>query len=491
MATLEDIPTGHIGAYLRVERPEGVRPQVILYPSRELHDERAWQKLLTAAGFHAKSDAPLRWRHNPMHTDYDALQAALEWARAYTGVPRVTPISDGAYGHFAVSSQDDGSYLVACPYGKQAPLKRIGAEFDYDSKAWRVLPHLAGRLRGVLDRAVARAVDGAAAVADALADITTLSTPHITVTRYGDTARLSCIYSPDAIRVFKLNGGTWDAHAKTWNFRIINQKSYDTLRFVIEAASPHVAEDAAEQARATERRAAARAALADSRQVERRERERLRAERETAPAAPRAPRRAFVADNLPPLGVALRAPDKSWIVYTGYGRRYEIDEDMPSYMGSQFLGHEGDYACDVTYRPATSEEAAAAETAEAERAAREAERRERLAVLRQAFDHIEAAGEYPQGSHDAQGVAVYLSERDRRGQIYGSGRYLVLGEDWLWAVSRNGMDGDDWSRNNVRTGGAGAIGRRIPADAALAAQVLAAGRALELTDETTTEATSC
>lgn len=54
------------------------------------------------------------------------------------------------------------------------------------------------------------------------------------------------------------------------------------------------------------------------------------------------------------------------------------------------------------------------------------------------------------------------------------------------------MDGDDWSRNNVRTGGAGAIGRRIPADAALTAQVLAAGRALNLTDETATqEATPC
>ena len=37
--------------------------------------------------------------------------------------------------------------------------------------------------------------------------------------------------------------------------------------------------------------------------------------------------------------------------------------------------------------------------------------------------------------------------------------YIDTGE-YIWAVTNNGMDGHDWSRNNIRTGGAGAIGHR-------------------------------
>lgn len=35
----------------------------------------------------------------------------------------------------------------------------------------------------------------------------------------------------------------------------------------------------------------------------------------------------------------------------------------------------------------------------------------------------------------------------------------------------NGRDGDNWSRNNVTTGGAGAIGWRIPYDEAVACEL--------------------
>ena len=46
--------------------------------------------------------------------------------------------------------------------------------------------------------------------------------------------------------------------------------------------------------------------------------------------------------------------------------------------------------------------------------------------------------------------------------IYGGGDCIVIAEDKIWYIRNNGADGDDWSRNNVRTGGAGAIGRYIP-----------------------------
>ena len=47
--------------------------------------------------------------------------------------------------------------------------------------------------------------------------------------------------------------------------------------------------------------------------------------------------------------------------------------------------------------------------------------------------------------------------------IYGNGRWFVIQKDkkYIWKITDNGMDGDNWSRNNIPTGGAGAIGVRI------------------------------
>lgn len=46
--------------------------------------------------------------------------------------------------------------------------------------------------------------------------------------------------------------------------------------------------------------------------------------------------------------------------------------------------------------------------------------------------------------------------------IYGGGEWWVIQKEWIWHIKNNGSDGDCWSLNNVSTGGAGAIGRRIP-----------------------------
>jgi hypothetical protein len=55
--------------------------------------------------------------------------------------------------------------------------------------------------------------------------------------------------------------------------------------------------------------------------------------------------------------------------------------------------------------------------------------------------------------------------------IYGGGDWFVLGPEYLWYVQNNGMDGDNWSYNNVRTGGAGGIGHRVSATSPLAAEL--------------------
>lgn len=53
---------------------------------------------------------------------------------------------------------------------------------------------------------------------------------------------------------------------------------------------------------------------------------------------------------------------------------------------------------------------------------------------------------------------------DKHSLGYGGGTWVVIepGESYFWYVNNNGADGDDWSRNNVTTGGAGAIGYRLP-----------------------------
>ena len=53
---------------------------------------------------------------------------------------------------------------------------------------------------------------------------------------------------------------------------------------------------------------------------------------------------------------------------------------------------------------------------------------------------------------------------DKNSVGYGGGTWVVIepGGDYFWYVENNGADGDDWSRNNVQTGGAGAIGYRLP-----------------------------
>jgi len=54
---------------------------------------------------------------------------------------------------------------------------------------------------------------------------------------------------------------------------------------------------------------------------------------------------------------------------------------------------------------------------------------------------------------------------------WGGGEWWVIQESWIWYVRNNGFDGDNWSVNNVQTGGAGAIGVRVPFSDELAAQI--------------------
>ncbi len=55
--------------------------------------------------------------------------------------------------------------------------------------------------------------------------------------------------------------------------------------------------------------------------------------------------------------------------------------------------------------------------------------------------------------------------------IYGGGEWWIIQDKWIWYIQNNGHDGDYWSRNNVNTGGAGAIGVRVPYSEGLAEKI--------------------
>lgn len=78
-------------------------------------------------------------------------------------------------------------------------------------------------------------------------------------------------------------------------------------------------------------------------------------------------------------------------------------------------------------------------------------------------EYATTKGVMPTGMNELDGKRVYLQ---KQGIVYGGGSWVVIEPDerHFWYVENNGMDGDNWSYNNVVTGGAGAIGYRAPLD---------------------------
>jgi hypothetical protein len=160
--------------------------------------------------------------------------------------------------------------------------------------------------------------------------------------------------------------------------------------------------------------------------------------------------------------------EAEYLVVLTTSRRYLREDGM-----SFGVGDDSGYLYSATCRPATADEAAplvvARQAAETRLDARKA-----IAAL---HAEISRFGEYVERigaeMHVVAGEQIDVPASGDR--LYGGGDWFVIGAGdlWVWAVTNNGGDGDDWSANNVRTGGAGAIGRRVPATAELIQQIRA------------------
>lgn len=145
----------------------------------------------------------------------------------------------------------------------------------------------------------------------------------------------------------------------------------------------------------------------------------------------------------------------------------EIERGYPAYLyvlraksqrvredGLSFgVGDDSGYLYHATCREATAEEAAPVMSAQRRAEAIKQAKQQLDALKRQIQEH----GERPAGDNALAGERLFDTQT-----IYGGGDWFIIEPEHIWYVRNNGSDGDNWSANNVRTGGAGAIGWRVP-----------------------------
>lgn len=154
------------------------------------------------------------------------------------------------------------------------------------------------------------------------------------------------------------------------------------------------------------------------------------------------------------VGTVLRSKTHGIVSVIAVSARY-IAEDGMSFGLSDDRGWQFTYGC----RPATDEEAAPLLATEQQREAVSRAKANLDAVKL----HIQSKGARPEGLHTPEGNIIASTAN-----LYGGGDWFVIGSDYIWYCRNNGADGDNWGANNVRTGGAGAIGWRVAYDDELA-----------------------
>ncbi len=170
----------------------------------------------------------------------------------------------------------------------------------------------------------------------------------------------------------------------------------------------------------------------------------------------------FAESQLPPLNKPIKWQGKI-VVFDGYGQPFKINESHPSIFGGHLLGYEGRLGRYAYYRPATEQEQQEYEARQEALAQAEAARKAKEDTIKRISTYIQERGERPEGMNAPDGQVVL----DRQ-TPYGGGEWFIIGKSYIWYVKNNGADGDDWSQNNIMTGGAGAIGWRIPYDQEIA-----------------------
>lgn len=311
------------------------------------------------------------------------------------------------------------------PATKGASLAKIFANYVAKKSAEKEAADLAAAERAERERVERAAKEKELADARASApEVKSGKYGPFTVIREVDGYRVSFPYNPDNVAAVKRAGGQkYNPTYKTW---FIDRADSAKLLAILDAAVAKHAEISA--------------AAAEPGRT----------------AAPTQKRVLFPLSTMPKFGVPVMHRG-SLVVFTGSGNSFSINEDHPSVFGSHLLGHEGERGAYAYYRSATDQEAARYAELKAQDDAAADRAHTRMAALESAKNEIISNGEAPAGINSPVGEVIADSQT-----IYGSGDWFVISRDYIWYVKNNGADGDNWSANNVATGGAGAIGWRVP-----------------------------
>ena len=165
--------------------------------------------------------------------------------------------------------------------------------------------------------------------------------------------------------------------------------------------------------------------------------------REAKRQAQRQQRVVWPLQGLPTLNRPCRLSGRP-VVYTEIGKAFRISDDMPSLYGAHLLGCEGEQGAYAYYRAATDTETA--ELVEAERVDREAQAlaRQRDANVQALLQRLCRPENLPDLEADVikpEGTVVHDARRL-------GGPVLLVDGSTVWCVQPNGLDGDEWSRNN-------------------------------------------
>ena len=154
--------------------------------------------------------------------------------------------------------------------------------------------------------------------------------------------------------------------------------------------------------------------------------------------------------------------DRTKPAYEGYPEFLFVVDTKEKYFNMDGLsfgvGDDRGYKFTAYCRTATDEEAQPIkEKIEKARVCREA--KETLDKIKRS---IKMNGEKPAEQKMDFPPGEIIFDADPHDEIYGSGWWIIADDAYVWYIENHGMDGDYWAANNIRTGGAGAIGWRVP-----------------------------
>ena len=140
---------------------------------------------------------------------------------------------------------------------------------------------------------------------------------------------------------------------------------------------------------------------------------------------------------------------------------YSDDEDDMKYIWRVKPGHEEDVEKALDILPHNRRSVREPQVEAAHKVY--VQNQERIKEITKSLDtHFDPKkAEFP-GQSEGKDIPIPEGETYGDFNIYGGGEKWVITNDAIWHLRNNGADGDDWSYNNIKTGGAGAIGRKWP-----------------------------